>query len=293
MGIASSTTTYDDTDERTTQDALIEEHLNLVQHVVNQVSARFPRHVDRQELWNAGALGLVQAGRRYRPEVGVPFFRFAVNRIRGAIIDSTRDRDWVGRSVRRGVREVRELEERLEVERGERPDDRELAPALNITVDELRARRAAAVATSVLQLDHDHDDETSLRDSVAEEHEDALPGPALERRETLGTVRAAVRYLPPVQRDVVTRHYLQGELLQDIARTMGVTEARVSQIASEAINAMRSYLSTQYEGVPTVAANAPGKRTRAAYVAVVGAKCAWRERMAAADDEAAALLRAG
>jgi RNA polymerase sigma factor for flagellar operon FliA len=267
-----------------------------VQHVVNQVSMRYPRHIDRQELWNAGALGLVQAARRYRPEMGVPFFRYAVTRIRGAIIDSTRDRDWVARAVRRGVREVRDLEERIEEERGERPGDRELAPALNITLEELQSRRAAAVASTLLHLDHRYDDEATLGDSVCEEHDDALPEQSLERREMLGTVRTAIKYLPQVQRDVISRYYLQGEMLQDIAATMGVTEARVSQIASEAINAIRSYLSTQFDGVPSVADNAPGKRTRAAYVALISAVSTWQERMAAADElplrEAAPAVRA-
>jgi hypothetical protein len=82
----------------------------------------------------------------------------------------------------------------------------------------------------------------------------------------------------------VTRHYLEGELLQDIAHSMGVTQARVSQIATEAVNAMRSYLATQYEGVPVVAQNAPGKRTRAAYLELVGVVSTWQERMEAADD---------
>lgn len=286
MGLGSPANTTA-TDDQMAQDALILEHIDLVQHVVNQVSMRYPRHIDRQELWNAGALGLVQAARRYRPETGVPFFRYAVTRIRGAIIDSTRDRDWVARAVRRGVRQVRDLEERIEEERGERPADRELAPALNITIEELQSRRAAAVASTLLHLDHRYDDEATLGESVAEEHEDALPELALEKREMLGTVRTAIKYLPQVQRDVITRYYLQGEMLQDIAATMGVTEARVSQIASEAINAIRSYLSTQFEGVPEVAESAPGKRTRATYVALMSAVSTWQERMRAADEPAA------
>jgi RNA polymerase sigma factor FliA len=271
------------TDVRQAQDTLILEHLDLVQHVVNQVSMRYPRHIDRRELWNAGALGLVQAARRYRPEMGVPFFRYAVTRIRGAIIDSTRDHDWVARAVRRGVREVRDLEERLEEARGERPQDQELAPALNITLDELQSRRAAAVASTLLHLDHRYDDEATLGDSLAEEHDDALPEQSLENREILGTVRTAIKYLPPIQRAVITRYYLQGEMLQEIAATMGVSEARVSQIASEAVNAIRSYLSTQFEGVPRVAPNAPGKRNRAAYVALVKTVSCWQERIHAAD----------
>jgi hypothetical protein len=69
-----------------------------------------------------------------------------------------------------------------------------------------------------------------------------------------GTLAAAVRNLPEVQAEVVSRYYVDGELLQDIAADMGLTEARVSQIRTEALVALRAYFSTQYEGVE------PGRR---------------------------------
>jgi len=80
---------------------LIEEHLPLVNHVVFQVAVHFPRHVDRDELARAGALGLVEAARRYDEARGVPFNRFAAQRIRGAIIDGVRAADWAGALGRR------------------------------------------------------------------------------------------------------------------------------------------------------------------------------------------------
>lgn len=272
------------TDQRQRQDALIIEHLDLVQHVVNQVSVRYPRHVDRQDLWNAGACGLVEAARRYRPEMGVPFPRYAIARIRGAIVDSTRDRDWVARTVRRNVREMKETEDRLEEERGRRPLDEELAESLNISVSELRERRAAAVTSTLLHLDHRYDDEETLGDALHERDVQSLPEQALERRELLGTLRTAIRYLPAVQREVVERYYLGGETLHEIAASMHVTEARVSQICTEAINAIRSWLATMYEGVPEVAPTAPGKRNRAAYVGLVSTRSTWRSRLEAADE---------
>ena len=71
-------------------DQLVLDNLGLVHHAVNLVATRYPRHVDRDELWNAGALGLVDASRRFDPDQGTPFQRYAMIRIRGAIIDSTR-----------------------------------------------------------------------------------------------------------------------------------------------------------------------------------------------------------
>lgn len=73
---------------------MIEDNLPLVKHIVFQVAVHFPRHVDRDELARAGALGLVEAARRYDEDRGVPFERFAAQRIRGAILDAVRAADW-------------------------------------------------------------------------------------------------------------------------------------------------------------------------------------------------------
>ena len=96
----------------------IEQHLPLVKHVVFQVAVHFPRHVDREELARAGALGLVEAARRYDESRGVPFERFAAQRIRGAILDAARAADWAPRSVRNLARKLENTEQRLATELG-------------------------------------------------------------------------------------------------------------------------------------------------------------------------------
>jgi RNA polymerase sigma factor for flagellar operon FliA len=120
-----------------------------------------------------------------------------------------------------------------------------------------------------------------------------LPEAILEKRELLGTLRTAVRLLPGVQRQVVERHYVVGEMLQDIAESMGVTEARVSQICSEAVNAIRAHLGTMYEGVPDVAERAPGRRSRTAFVKVAGAPGRWKDVLAAAEGEWVVMAEVG
>lgn len=262
-------------EERLSANALATAHLDLVAHVVNQVAMRYPRHVDRQELWSAGAFGLVDAARAYRPETGIPFPRYASIRIRGAIIDSTRSRDWAARSVRRGFRELQLVEERFESEHGRRPADAELAKLLGITPEDLRLRRAAAVNASLLHLDQPDVDDIPLGERIPEQSIDRLPDQAFDHREMVGVLEKAVVHLPPIQREVIERYYLKSELLQSIAESMDLTEARVSQIRSEAVNSMRAYFAVIYDGVPDVSTDAPGKRSRAAYVAALTGQAPW------------------
>lgn len=265
--------------------ALVEQHLYLVQHVLNQLASRYPRHVDRGELWSAGAAGLVEASRRYDPASGVPFPRFAAIRIRGAMIDSTRTRDWATRGVRRDLREVSEAGRRFEERHGRSPVARELADSLGITEHELAERHAAAASATLLHLDQPINQpdagEATLGECIAEPTDEHHPEAALERLELSGTLRTGVSFLPPVQREVVERTYFAGERLRDVADSMGVTEARVSQIRGEALHALRAYFASAYDTVPAVPPSAPGSRQRAAYVAAVSSQTTWRTRLEA------------
>ena len=267
--------------------ALVEEHLYLVQHIVNQLAVRYPRHVDRQELWAAGAAGLVDASRRYDAETGVPFARYASIRIRGAIIDSTRSRDWATRSLRRRARELGEVARQLEQREGRSPSVTELAAELGVSEDDVRDRQRATERATLLQLDQPIADGEggveTLESLLPEQDEALLPADSLEERELLGTMRVAVAHLDEPHREVVERYFYGGELLQDIAASLGVTEARVSQIRSEAITAMRAWMGTRYDGVPGVAQGAPGARRRASYLATMQAHTTWQHCLQAAD----------
>ncbi|MFT5224076.1 MAG: RNA polymerase sigma factor for flagellar operon FliA, partial [Glaciecola sp.] len=241
----------------------------------------------RQELWNAGALGLVDASRRFDPSLGIPFGRYALIRVRGAIIDSTRSRDWATRAVRRGMRDVNNATAAFEHEHSRAPTVVELAAALDMDIEQLQSFQAAAVTSRLLHLDQrvggaDSGD-TTLGDLVVENDRERQPQNQLEHREMAGTLRAAVEYLPETQRQVIRRYYFEGDLLRDIADSMGVTEARISQIRSEALNAVRAYFSVSFDGVEPVDEHAPGRRSRAAFVSNVAEQTTWRSRLEAAD----------
>ncbi|MFT4744981.1 MAG: RNA polymerase sigma factor for flagellar operon FliA, partial [Nitriliruptoraceae bacterium] len=173
-------------------DAVVEEHLYLVQHLVNQLASRYPRHVDRSELWSAGAAGLVDAAQRFDTAAGVPFARYASIRIRGAIIDSTRSRDWATRSLRRRARELQAVERSLEQELSRSPSREELALASEMTVEEIEQCQRGVERSTLLQLDQPVTDSSSgvqdtLQSLLVESDPGTLPQDAAEQRELVGT----------------------------------------------------------------------------------------------------------
>ena len=217
------------------RNALAERNLHLVDHVVNQLAAGFPRHVDRDELKGAGAAGLVDAAHRYDPSTGVPFARYASIRIRGAVLDATRTRDWATRRLRRDLRAIEHATSDLEDRLRRTPDDTEVAAELGIEVDTVRERRAAALTSTLLTLDRpvgeQHGDTDLLGDRIVEQDQTWLPEAAFEHRELVGTLRTAIAHLPELPRRVLVEHHFEGRLLKEIADDLGVRGPRLAAAA--------------------------------------------------------------
>ena len=266
---------------------LIEQHLPLVKHIVFQVAVHFPRHVDRDELARAGALGLVEAARRYDESRGVPFDRFAAQRIRGAILDAVRAADWAPRSVRTLARKLETVEQRLATELGRVPSAVEMADALGMSRQELSRLQDRMFRSVVLALEHEVNEDTeedlTLVD-VLSDRGSVEPLEELESRELHAYLRDAVQLLPERQRLVIVGYFLEGRTSQELARFLGVTESRVSQLRSEALQMLKEGIEAQYTGqaTPKPEQNV-GRvaRRKATYAAAISEASEWKSRLGA------------
>ncbi|MEZ5341175.1 MAG: FliA/WhiG family RNA polymerase sigma factor [Acidimicrobiales bacterium] len=268
--------------------ARIEQHLPLVKHVVFQVAVHFPRHVDREELARAGALGLVEASRRYDDSRGVPFERFAAQRIRGSILDAVRAADWAPRSVRLLARRLEATEQQLATELGRVPNLSEMAQSLGVGVDELCKLQDRLFRSVVLALDHetsdDGDEELTLVD-ILQDRSSPEPLEELETRELHSYLRDAVHLLPERQRLVIVGYFLEGKTSQDLARFLGVTESRISQLRSEALRNLKLGIEAQYEKEDDEVATGRVAKRQAAYVGQVSEASQFSERLGRWDAE--------
>ena len=264
---------------------LIEQHLPLVRHIVFQVAVNFPRHVDREELATAGALGLVEAARRFDESRGVPFDRFAAQRIRGAILDAVRAADWAPRSVRNLARRLESIEQRLATSLGRMPSSDETAEALGVTATELRRLQDKMFRSVVLALEYDVNDgdEDLTLVEVLTDDSTLEPSEELENRELHSYLRDAVNLLPERHRIVVAGYFLEGRKSQELADYLGVTESRISQLRSEALEMLREGITAQYgvteDGEPFEAPQGRVARRKAGYASAIAEASPWHERI--------------
>ncbi len=283
-----ATDAVDDVEETTLSEVeineLIEKNLPLVKHIVFQVAVHFPRHVEREELARAGALGLVEAARRFSPERGIPFARFAARRVRGAMLDSVRAADWAPRSVRRLSRQFDQMEQQLATDLGRMPKSTETADALGMDTKELSKLRSQLYRSVVLALEHEVDgengEELSLLD-VLPDRANLEPDEQLEGRELYAYLQDAIALLPERHRLVIVGYFLEEKTSVDLARFLGVTESRISQLRSDALEMLKAGISAQYEDEDPAEAMDTGRRAdkRRAYAEAIGGATDWRGRL--------------
>jgi RNA polymerase sigma factor for flagellar operon FliA len=263
---------------------MIEDNLPLVKHIVFQVAVHFPRHVDRDELARAGALGLVEAARRYDADRGVPFERFAAQRIRGAILDAVRAADWAPRSVRNLARKLEGAEQRLASELGRVPNKEEMSEALGMSQNELNRLQDRMFRSVVLALEHETADDVEKDLTLVDVLVDVNsiePSAELETRELHGYLRDAISLLPERHRLVVVGYFLEGRTSQQLADFLGVTESRISQLRSESLLMLQEGIEAQYLGETPDPTDVTGRvaRRKATYARGISEASAFGDRM--------------
>ncbi|MCY1145300.1 FliA/WhiG family RNA polymerase sigma factor [Actinoplanes sp. Pm04-4] len=258
---------------------VVQAHMPLVGHLVREMLARVPAHVNRDDLLSAGYAALVHAARGYDDERGVPFARFAAARVRGALLDELRGLDWASRSVRQRARRTDTARQELIAELGRMPTIREVADRLGCSVEDIEHADDDVQRAVVFSL---QGFATAGADDMVTEPS-AGPEEMLIRRERIGYLRDAIDALPERLRAVVQGYFFEERPMARIAEELGVTESRVSQLRAEALKLLRDGLNTHLD--PALAAQNLVKdgcvaRRRTAYYDQIGSKGTLRTRLA-------------
>jgi RNA polymerase sigma factor for flagellar operon FliA len=241
---------YKATGSGTARDALILHYSPLVKYVAGRVAVGLPANIDQADLMSYGIFGLIDAIDKYDTSRGIKFETYAINRIRGSIIDELRAIDWVPRSVRFKAREVEKAYQALENKLKRPPSDDEIAEEMGLTKDELNHTYSQLANVSMVALDElmtadgGGGDKLSLMETL-EDHSTVAPADAFEDQEMRGILTEAINKLPERERLVVTLYYYEGLTLAQIGQVLGVTESRICQMHTKAVLSLRGRITDQ------------------------------------------------
>jgi RNA polymerase sigma factor FliA len=222
------------------KEQLVQQYSQLVKRLAFQLMAKLPASVQVDDLIQNGMIGLLDAIGRFEEGLGAQFETYAVQRIRGAMLDGLRENDWVPRGVRREMRRVEEAIHQLEHQRGRSPNETELAEALGMPLNDYQKLLQDARGHQLVYLEDlagDYDEDYLERN---------LAGPALdplailEDEEVRRALIRSIEALPEREKMVMALYYDEDLNLKEIGQIMGVTESRVCQLHSQAIARLRA-----------------------------------------------------
>jgi RNA polymerase sigma factor for flagellar operon FliA len=232
------------------ENALIEKYLSLASSIAARLAMTLPEHVDQDDLYSAGLVGLLQALRNYDPTCGASFETYSRTRVRGAMLDELRKMDWVPRTVHEKARKIQAAMNQLEQKLGQVPTEAQMAKALNLSLSEYgklltEIRPAAFICLDTVSSE---DDAGDLYEVVANSADES-PLEKISQRELKHVILERLKALPEMQRKVLALYYGEELHLREIAEVVGLTESRICQIHAQAILSIRAYIQRYEAGL--------------------------------------------
>ncbi len=233
---------YKSTGDEALRWPLVMRYVGLVKSIALQIRGVYSSFAQVDDIINEGVLTLVGAVDKFDPSKGIKFETYVSKRIRGAIIDLARRQDWVPRSVRRKVREIDQASSELFSELGRYPTDQEMADRLGLTASRYQEDLASTSLCNLLSLDAMFEEREQGTVEVVDDESDNRPEDSVLRQELLETLTQGISSLRENEQLVISLYYQKNLSMKEIAQVMEVSEPRISQLHSRAIQKLKLYM---------------------------------------------------
>ncbi len=230
----------------TQQEDIVRHYAPKIRFLALRLKTKLPKNVELNEMISAGALGLMEALGKFRPQLGVRFETYAESRIRGAMLDELRRLDWFPRSLRQRVRQLDGAIRTVESQHGRQATEEELQEMTGFDVREIRQGLEALQNQLLVSLD-------SVQDFALGETNDASePYHATAAREMIERIAPLIDRLTPREKLVLSLYYTDELNMRETAEVMEITEGRVSQLHSQALARLRREFFNRYGKIESI-----------------------------------------
>lgn len=243
---------YKQTGEEELKWPLVLRYEGLIKSAALQIRGVYSSFAQVDDIVSEGILTLLSSIDKFDPDKGIKFETYVSKRIRGMVIDLARKQDWLPRNIRQRAKEIDAAVSSLANELGRFPTDQEVAAHLGVPTDKYQKEAARVALSNTLSLDAlmDARDLDGYRFEVSSEDPAVQPEMVLEDQELQETLAQGIASLQKNEQLVLSLYYEQNLHMKEIAQVMEVSEPRISQIHSRAIQKLRDYMSVYLNSEP-------------------------------------------
>lgn len=224
---------------------LILHYLPLVKHIAGRMAVKAHPLLSHDDLENCGVIGLMEAIDKFDPNLGVTFEAYSYQRIRGAMLDEIRRQNWLPRAAWKRVQSLKTAREKLEMKLGRQVTGEDLANELSITVSEVNQLLACTNKAYILSLDEEisgQDGNHLKKSDTMEDINSPDPLHIIEDHESRKLLVEALEKLNERDRLMLSLYYQEGLTLKEIGLVLEISESRVCQLHSKAMDRLRKLL---------------------------------------------------
>ena len=229
------------------RERLILEHLPQVRLIARRIHDRLPESVSLEDLVSTGIVGLIAAIDRFDASHNVKLKTYAEYKIRGAILDSLRGLDWAPRQQRKRSKQIEAAISAAEQRLHRSPSEEEIAAQLGLSIEEYHGWLVEVRGLNLGSLENASPDEEN-RDMLkyVSDDEEAWPSRLLERSELQRLLVEAISKMPEIEKTVLSMYYHEELTLREISKVVRLHESRISQLKSQAVLRLRSYMEKRW-----------------------------------------------
>ena len=232
------------------REQIIIEYAPLVKLVAGRLNMYLGYNVEYEDLVSYGIFGLIDAIDKFDMTKDVKFETYASLRIRGSILDQIRKMDWIPRTVRQKQRKIDEAIKAVEQRTGKTASDEEIAGELGVTEEELLNWQSQLKVTNVVSLNEYVEQGTEPVMETRGNSHFVQPEEMVEQNELKEMLQKAMELLTEKESKVILLYYYEELTLKEISRILEVSESRVSQLHTKALQKMQKMMGN-YMGILT------------------------------------------
>jgi RNA polymerase sigma factor FliA len=222
------------------------EHLPQVRLIARRIHDRLPGSVNLDDLISTGVVGLISAIDHFDPTLNVKLKTYAEYKIRGAILDSLRGLDWAPRQKRKKAKQIEAAIAVAEQRLKRTPTEGEIAAQLELSIEEFHEWLVEIRGLDVGSVEQSREDGGRDLLKYVSDDEEKWPSKIVERAELERLLASAISKMPEIERTVLSLYYREELTLREIAKIVELHESRVSQLKTQAILRLRSYLTKRW-----------------------------------------------
>lgn len=233
---------FRDKTQKSVRDTLIVQYIYLIRYVVGRVKVSLPATISIEDIAGYGVEGLINAIERYSPQKNTRFETYALIRIRGAILDRIRAQDFLPRSVRKKIKDIKNAQEQLKQELGRMPTTTEVANLLDMDPDKVNQLMADdTTMTSIYEKRGSSEDSMEIIDTIQDTSK-LNPQEEMEEKNVKQQLEKALQRLPERERIIMVLYYQENMTLKEIGVTLNMSESRVCQLHAQSIMKLKNIL---------------------------------------------------